>query len=189
MLRVRTSEGRALAEHSPLIVSLLAAVDAAPDDVPLRLHVAELLADAGDRPAALLQLSAVLARDPASERAMQLMRRLAGTAPPTAPPPGVPPPPAAPRTVPVSEPAFDWRQAEAELGDLVPPMFVEDEEELIGVLVHVPDVLAQGVRDPYVVVVHLGDDARAVDVGETGEGLVHVDRLHLHASHPAPPGR
>ncbi|MDX6201054.1 MAG: hypothetical protein QOF82_791 [Frankiales bacterium] len=115
-----------LAEHSPLIASLLAAVAASPEDLPLRLHVAELLAEAGDAPAALLQLSAVLARDPGSERAMTLMRQLAGPAP-TTPPPGTPAPP------PTREaPAFDWQQAEAELGDLVPPMFVQDDAPVPG---------------------------------------------------------
>jgi SpoVK/Ycf46/Vps4 family AAA+-type ATPase len=115
-----------LAEHSPLIASLLAAVAASPEDLPLRLHVAELLAEAGDAPAALLQLSAVLARDPGSERAMTLMRQLAGPAP-TTPPPGTPTPP------PTREaPAFDWQQAEAELGDLVPPMFVQDDAPVPG---------------------------------------------------------
>ena len=51
---------------------------------------------------------------------------------------------------------------------------VEHEEELVGVLVHVPDVLAQGVCDPYVVVVDLRHDARAVDVVERGEGAGEV---------------
>ncbi|MDX6255126.1 MAG: hypothetical protein QOJ11_1460 [Frankiales bacterium] len=127
MLETRTPERVPLAEHSPLIASLLAAVDANPEDVPLRLHVAELLAQSGDAPAALLQLSAVLARDPGSERAMTLMRQLAGPAPTTPPPPGAPAPP------PTREaPAFDWQQAEAELGDLVPPMFVQDDGATAG---------------------------------------------------------
>jgi AAA+ superfamily predicted ATPase len=127
MLETRTPERVPLAEHSPLIASLLAAVDANPEDVPLRLHVAELLAQSGDAPAALLQLSAVLARDPGSERAMTLMRHLAGPAPTTPPPPGAPAPP------PTREaPAFDWQQAEAELGDLVPPMFVQDDGATAG---------------------------------------------------------
>src|SRR3954468_11142461 len=104
MLDVPSGERRPLAEHSPLIVSLLAAVDASPDDVPLRLHVAQLLVDAGDTPTALLQLSAVLARDSSTERAMTLMRHLAG-AQPTAPPPSAPP--AAPRQPPAQQ-GFDW---------------------------------------------------------------------------------
>jgi SpoVK/Ycf46/Vps4 family AAA+-type ATPase len=117
------AERSPLAEHSPLIASLLAAVDASPEDVPLRLHVAELLAESGDAPGALLQLSAVLARDPGSERAMALMRQLAGATPTSLPP--TPPPTTEPQ-------AFDWKQAEAELGDLVPPMFVQDDEAVAG---------------------------------------------------------
>jgi AAA+ superfamily predicted ATPase len=123
-----------LAEHSPLIASLLAAVDASPDDVPLRLHVAELLAESGDAPGALLQLAAVVARDPRSERAMTLMRQLAGGSPDAPPPPPSAPPTAPPTAPPApSQPvAFDWQQAEAELGDLVPPMFVQDDEPAPG---------------------------------------------------------
>jgi hypothetical protein len=37
---------------NPLLTSLLAAVDAAPDDVPLRMHVAEVLAGADRLPEA-----------------------------------------------------------------------------------------------------------------------------------------
>src|SRR5438105_4060599 len=109
MLESPVRERVPLAEHSPLIASLLAAVDATPDDVPLRLHVAELLAGAGDTPGALLQLSAVLARDPGSDRAMTLMRTLAGPVPSAPPPPA--PPPAGPPGPPAA-PAFDWQLAE-----------------------------------------------------------------------------
>jgi ATP-dependent 26S proteasome regulatory subunit len=127
-----------LAEHSPLIVSLLAAVEASPDDVPLRMHVAELLAEAGDRPGALLQLSAVLSRQPDSGRALDLMRRLAGaTPPPTSPPPVTSVEPTGSSTpLPAETPAraqdYDWGRAEAELGDVVPPMFVEDDSPVPG---------------------------------------------------------
>ncbi len=126
-----------MAEPSPLIVSLLAAVDASPDDVPLRLHVAQLLADAGDTPNALLQLSAVLARDSTNERAMTLMRQLAGAQPST-PPPAAPsaaptsPPPLSPAKPAPAHDSFDWQQAEAELGGLVPPMFVEENAPIPG---------------------------------------------------------
>ncbi|BCJ31391.1 ATP-binding protein [Actinocatenispora sera] len=58
-----------------LLASLAAAVQARPDDLPLRLHLAELLL-AADRPDdALTQLSAALAQDPADERTRTLMRR------------------------------------------------------------------------------------------------------------------
>jgi hypothetical protein len=57
---------------------------------------------------------------------------------------------------------------------------VEDEEELVGVLVHVPHVLAGGVGDLDVVVVHPGHDPRAVDLveGRQCRGEVHGFRLH-----------
>ena len=54
---------------------------------------------------------------------------------------------------------------------------VQDEEELVGVLVDVPDVLALGVGDADVIVVDTCHDARAVDVVERPEGAVHVYRL------------
>src|SRR5262249_33170257 len=73
---------------------------------------------------------------------------------------------------------------------------VEDEEELVGLVVDVPDVLAPGVGDPDVVVVHAGHDPRAVDVVERRQGPGQVHGLRLHAPivresarpSPAPPG-
>ena len=57
---------------------------------------------------------------------------------------------------------------------------VDDQEKLVGVGVHVPDVLALGVGDPDVVVVHPGDDARAVDLVERAQSGVQVDWLGFH---------
>jgi thioredoxin-like negative regulator of GroEL len=42
-----------------LVASLRAAVESAPDDVPLRLHLAELLAAAGDRDGAVRHAAVV----------------------------------------------------------------------------------------------------------------------------------
>jgi AAA+ superfamily predicted ATPase len=68
--------------NSPLIVSLQAAVAAAPDDVPLRVHLAELLLRAGSRPDAIGQLAQVLARDPDHAQAQSLMTQaIAGSGP------------------------------------------------------------------------------------------------------------
>jgi AAA+ superfamily predicted ATPase len=68
--------------HSPLIVSLQAAVAAAPDDVPLRVHLAELLLQSGSRPDAIGQLAQVLARDPDHAQAQSLMTQaIAGPGP------------------------------------------------------------------------------------------------------------
>jgi SpoVK/Ycf46/Vps4 family AAA+-type ATPase len=86
-----------------LFDSLRAAADAAPDDVRLRLHLAELLAQHGHADEAIRELSEVLARDPASEDARSLMTRLLSS--------------------PVE--TFEWDAAEADLGSAVPPMFVD----------------------------------------------------------------
>ena len=56
-----------------LLTSLLAAVDAAPDDVPLRLHVAEQLAARGRPAEALAHCSAALQRAPGDPAALALL--------------------------------------------------------------------------------------------------------------------
>src|SRR6266487_803930 len=53
-------------------------------------------------------------------------------------------------------------------------------EELVGIVVDVPDMLASGVRDPYVVVVHAGHDPRAVDVVEGRQRVGQVDGCRIH---------
>jgi SpoVK/Ycf46/Vps4 family AAA+-type ATPase len=57
--------------HSSVIAALAAAVQAAPDDLPLRLHLGSLLFQAGDPTAALEQFTFVLARDPAHVEALK----------------------------------------------------------------------------------------------------------------------
>ncbi len=145
-------------DGSPLIDSLRKAVQAAPQDVPLRLHLAGLLLDAGSTAEAISHLGLVLAADPASAAALALMQRAvgggAGSAAPSAPSPSVPPtatPPAvAPPTVtpPATQPSaalpapptprssghdfedFDWDAAARDLGEILPPMFLDGDEEL-----------------------------------------------------------
>lgn len=58
-----------------MLKSLKAAVEAAPDDVVLRLHLAELLLEAGERDLAVSHLGKVLASDPTSKRALELISR------------------------------------------------------------------------------------------------------------------
>lgn len=110
-----------------LIESLQRAVDAAPDDRALRLHLAQLLVDAGRAPEAVQHAAAVLQRDPASGEARALMAAaLSPAAPPTAD--LTPADPTPEDESPADEsPArgFDWVQAESELGGVVPPMFAE----------------------------------------------------------------
>jgi len=59
----------------PLIVSLTAALEDRPEDLPLRLHLAGLLLDAGRLGSAIEQVAQVLARDPDNAQAQALMQR------------------------------------------------------------------------------------------------------------------
>ena len=131
--------------------SLRKAVEAMPDDVPLRLHLATMLLQAGQRDEAVRQIGAVLQRDPGNAKALGMLRgsgpepAAAAGPPPADPPvisaerPGVPapPPPGAsrPDAGPGSHPGdagktshYDWSQAEDELRDVLPAMFVGDGE-------------------------------------------------------------
>jgi SpoVK/Ycf46/Vps4 family AAA+-type ATPase len=96
-----------------LFDSLRAAVSAAPDDVRLRLHLAELLAERGRADEAIRELSEVLARDPASEDARALMTRLLQS------------PATKDDTTTGGDEDFKWDVAEADLGSALPPMFVD----------------------------------------------------------------
>ncbi len=116
----------------PLIGSLTSAVEAAPTDVALRLHLAELLIDRGRGDIAVRHCAVALQQDPASARSRELMQRALGlpasAARPPAPAPAPPNPPAAEGAPPASgDPGFDWTQAESEVGDVVAPMFVDEE--------------------------------------------------------------
>jgi AAA+ superfamily predicted ATPase len=124
--------------------SLRRAVEAMPDDVPLRLHLATMLLRAGQRDEAVRQLGAVLQRDPGNAQALGLLRDLGGGPgpaeaagqPPAASPDNpaersvVPPaaPPGAPGAAagPGQPPQYDWSQAEDELRDVLPAMFIGD---------------------------------------------------------------
>ncbi|MGN9765801.1 ATP-binding protein [Micromonospora sp. SD12] len=132
----------------PLIESLSAALDARPDDLPLRLHLAALLLDAGRAGEAIAQVGQALARDPGSAEAQALMQRaLAGP---------VPPPPAARRAAPDGpggaaatadhDPLAAYEQ---ELADVVPPRFAragDEPEPVAGDADRVYDVESSGIR-------------------------------------------
>src|SRR6201999_2526318 len=62
------------------------AVSAMPDDVPLRLHLAVLLLQAGLRDEAVRHLGSVLQRDPGNAEAITLLTAPAGAAAPPASP-------------------------------------------------------------------------------------------------------
>lgn len=96
-----------------LLVSLRAAVEAAPDDVALRAHLAELLDSAGERTEAVREAGAVLQRDPANETALRVINGV----------PALDPPPA----VAVDDTAEVLRQLDSQLAEIAPPMFASSE--------------------------------------------------------------
>jgi AAA+ superfamily predicted ATPase len=63
-------------DHDALLTSLLAAVTAAPADVPLRLHVAGQLAERGRLTDALQHCTQALGQEPENPAALDLLRRL-----------------------------------------------------------------------------------------------------------------
>ena len=124
---------------NPLLDSLHRAVAAAPEDVALRLHLAELLLTDGQPDAAVEHVAVALQHDPANAQARTLMGRALGGIPqqaaasaPAAPAPPPPepatPPPSAPG-MPPSAPGYHWAAAESEVEEFAPaPMFVDGAE-------------------------------------------------------------
>lgn len=122
-------------DESAVIEALRRAVAAAPLDVELRLHLAEVLLAAGRGAEAVAEVAVALQQDGSDARARDLMARvLSGTPlPPDAPDdraaadPG-PPAPAAPGSAadePTPSPdSFDWSQAEQDISSTVQPPFV-----------------------------------------------------------------
>src|SRR5580704_7204584 len=80
-------------EPEPTVLdSLRKAVEAMPDDLPLRLHLATMLLQAGQRDEAVRHLGAVLQRDPGNADALGLLREPDPAPPPSPAPPPTPPP-------------------------------------------------------------------------------------------------
>ncbi|MFE6712475.1 ATP-binding protein [Streptomyces sp. NPDC057695] len=144
-----------MADEFPLIRSLRAAVAAAPGDVPLRLHFAELLLSEGRNDEAVAEAAVALQHAPGDADARALMVRAmglppaAGAAPavsapepaarpepPAAEPAARPEPPAGPAPAAAGEaPAgssFDWDAAEEQVQDVVGPRFLEDPQAAEG---------------------------------------------------------
>jgi AAA+ superfamily predicted ATPase len=129
--------------ESSLIASMLAAVTASPDDVVLRLHLAELMLADGDHDGAVAQAAAALQRDPGLAAARVLMLRAMAVPPADAVPPQSqgpdavkqdsdavkqdPDPPAAGPAA--GEPEFDWASADRQFSDIVAPRFTADGAE------------------------------------------------------------
>ncbi|MFI9722471.1 ATP-binding protein [Streptomyces sp. NPDC052396] len=136
-----TPDGPEAAE-SPLIGSLRAAVAGSPQDVPLRLHLAELLLDAGHGDAAVAEAAVALSHAPGNAQARALMARAMGGPAPSAPvaespaPVAEPPAPVEESPAPAEQPAapvrkaggFDWAAAEQEVGEVLPPRFATTPE-------------------------------------------------------------
>lgn len=113
-----------------LLMSLQTAVAAAPDDLELRMHYAQLLDEGGQHDEAVRQAAAVLQREPTNAAALALLtgdRRPNDAA-----------------AEPTSEPAVQstddptdsdhavLRRLDQQLQDLVPPMFADDTQEAPG---------------------------------------------------------
>ncbi|MGW1085823.1 ATP-binding protein [Streptomyces sp. NPDC002596] len=112
-----------MSNESPLIQSLRTAVAAAPSDVLLRLHLAELLLGEGLSDAAVAEAAVALQHAPGDSAARALMVRAMGM---PAPAPEAPQAPTAPEA-PAAPTGFDWRAAEDEIRGAVPPRFVTSE--------------------------------------------------------------
>ncbi|MET3986936.1 AAA family ATPase [Streptomyces sp. PvR034] len=117
-----------MSDESPLIRSLRTAVAAAPDDVPLRLHLAEMLLAAGRPDDAVAEAAVALQYAPADADARALMVRAMGLPPAGSAPAPAPaaPAPATPAAEPPAAPGFDWAAAEQELDGVVGPRFTAD---------------------------------------------------------------
>jgi SpoVK/Ycf46/Vps4 family AAA+-type ATPase len=134
-------------DQHAVIASLRNAVNALPDDLALRMHLARLLLTAGQPDEAVTHLGAVLQADPGNADALALLAARHGQA--SAEAAGSPAAQARPATearpaaqarpatearpaaeahpapaVPAQPADFDWAEAEAELSDVLPPMFV-----------------------------------------------------------------
>jgi SpoVK/Ycf46/Vps4 family AAA+-type ATPase len=93
-----------------LLRSLRAAVEAAPDDVELRLHLAQMLEQSGDHSGAVKEAAYVLQRDPENVAARDLISAPSAASAPEG----------------SSEIDATLRSLEAELADVVPPMFADE---------------------------------------------------------------
>lgn len=114
----------------PVIEALRRAVATSPDDLDLRLHLAELFVAAGRNTEAIAEVAAVLQRDSAHVGAQALMARALES--PGAEPSGGPVGEARESgmpTVPAAPQEFDWSAAETEVAGIAGPAFVDERGE------------------------------------------------------------
>jgi AAA+ superfamily predicted ATPase len=148
-----------------LLQSLRAAVDAAPDDVDLRVHYAQLLEGAGQRDEAVRQAAAALQRDPGHVGAMALLTGGAATVPTASIGEAGTTPATAAGPAGAAAPLSDddmLRRLDAELSDLAPPMFVDGGA----------DAGADGIYDVEQVGIRLADVGGMVEVKARLEAAV-----------------
>jgi AAA+ superfamily predicted ATPase len=148
-----------------LLQSLRAAVDAAPDDVDLRVHYAQLLEGAGQRDEAVRQAAAALQRDPGHAGAMALLTGGAATVPTASIGEAGTTPATAAGPAGAAAPLSDddmLRRLDAELSDLAPPMFVDGGA----------DAGADGIYDVEQVGIRLADVGGMVEVKARLEAAV-----------------
>jgi SpoVK/Ycf46/Vps4 family AAA+-type ATPase len=140
---------------SSLIDSMIAAVQASPQDLPLRLHLAELLIGAGRGPEAVTHAAVALQQDPGHAQAQALMARALGVPSPSAssPSPASPPSSSSSPSPSPSAAGPDWGAFEEQFSDSVPPRFARAGDE--------PDPIA-------------GDEDRIVDVETSSVRLADV---------------
>ncbi len=116
-----------MADPDPVLDVMRCAVEAAPDDVALRLHLATLLLARAQPEETVEHLAVVLRTDPGHDEARALLARALAPAAVEAAPPAQ-----AAEAVPPADAAgpedFDWPAAEDDLGGAVPPMFVMAED-------------------------------------------------------------
>jgi SpoVK/Ycf46/Vps4 family AAA+-type ATPase len=95
-------------------------VEAAPEDVALRMHFAQMLAVEGDRGEAVRHAAVVLQQDPENASATELISDATSTRDST------PPPSKSPAAG--DQEAETLRHLETELADIAPPMYVNSED-------------------------------------------------------------
>lgn len=130
-----------VAMSASLIESLIAAASERPEDLPLRLHLADLLIAAGRRGEAVPHLAAALQQAPDNAEARALMAAALETAP-------AQPTPPTPTEAPPRPGNVDWPAFEEQFADAVPPRFRADDvpDPVSGVADRVFDVEMSAVR-------------------------------------------
>lgn len=111
--RMHRNGDRFVMTSEALLATLRKAVSASPDDIELRVHLAELLASVGQRGEAVQQAGAVLQREPDNPQALRVV---IGAQP-------APPDPDSAAAVPGVDESL--ARLDAELADVMPPRFAD----------------------------------------------------------------